>query len=94
MLQLLLGGLDDATGASVQGLTGVNAPALVLVSVTIPVGVDGVPKVELSVTVNVQVLACPTTVGAAQLAVVVVLRRSVADRLALPELPAWTVLPP
>jgi hypothetical protein len=70
-----------------------KVPAPLLLKLTVPVGVLGVP-VSVSLTVAVQVVACPTTMDAGlQLTLVLVERLLTVTRL-VPELPAWVVSPP
>jgi hypothetical protein len=77
---------------SVQLVLAGDTPAPLAVRLTVPVGVLVVPD-EVSVTVMVQLLACPTTTGPAQLTPVVLTRLlTVAEPLAGP-LPLWLVSP-
>ena len=59
--------------------------------VRVPVGVIGLPAEALSVTVAVQVEACPMTIGLLQATVVVVVRRfTVTVALTIEALLLWT----
>jgi hypothetical protein len=70
-----------------------KVPAPLLLKLTVPVGVLGVP-VSVSLTVAVQVVDCPMTTDAGlQLTLVLVERLLTVTRL-VPELPAWVVSPP
>lgn len=90
---MLAGGVDALIAASVQGTAGLNAPVPELANETVPDGLEALPTALASVTVAVQALPWLTITGDVQLTAVELLR-TLTVRLELPELIAWTVLPP
>ena len=71
---------------SVQLFDGLNVPVALVVHVTVPVGVSGVPG-EVSVTVAWQVVETPGWTKLGEQLTVVEVVRFVTPRLNLPELP-------
>src|SRR3989442_6680710 len=70
-----------------------KVPAPLLLKLTVPVGVLGVP-VSVSLTVAVQVVDCPTTTDAGLQLTLVPVERLLTVTVVVPELPAWVVSPP
>src|SRR2546425_1075271 len=70
-----------------------KVPAPLLLKLTVPVGVLGVP-VSVSLTVAVQVVDCPTTTDAGLQLTLVLVERLLTVTMLVPELPAWVVSPP
>lgn len=71
----------------------VNVSAPVTETVTMPVGVMAVPG-DVSLTVTVHVVDCPTVTMAGLQVMDVLVVRSVTVTFALPLLPVWTESPP
>ena len=69
-----------------------KVPAPLLLKLTVPVGVLGVP-LSVSVTVAVQVVGWPTTDAGVQPTLVLV-ERLLTVTVVVPELPLWVVSPP
>jgi len=82
-----------AVAASVQGSGGKKLPGPLLVTVTIPVGVIGVP-VDVSITVAVHVTVPPMLIVLGTHATLVLVVLAVTVTRVLPELPEWVASPP
>jgi len=76
----------------VQLLDGVKEPGPLLVQVTVPVGVRGVPG-EVSVTLDWHVVECPGCTKFGEQLTLVDVERCVTVKPKPPELPEWSLSP-
>jgi len=88
-VQLALGPVP----VSVQLFDGLNVPVLLVVHVTVPVGVSGVPG-DVSVTVAWQVVETPGWTKLGEQLTLVEVVRFVTIRGKVPELAEWSMSPP